>query len=76
MVREGLVTILALQNDLNAVGRARDGEEAYWLDDQLCPDILILDLRMPSPGDLQKSQRTGSPLHEGRNASAPLYRSP
>jgi two-component system NarL family response regulator len=47
VVREGLVTILALQKDLKVVGQARDGEEACLLYDQLSPDILILDLRMP-----------------------------
>ena len=47
VVREGLVTILALQNDLKVVGQARDGEEACLLYDELSPDILMLDLRMP-----------------------------
>ena len=47
VVREGLVTILALQKDFKVVGQARDGEEACVLYDQLSPDILILDLRMP-----------------------------
>ena len=47
VVREGIVTILALQKDLKVVGQARDGEEACLLYDQLSPDILILDLRMP-----------------------------
>jgi DNA-binding NarL/FixJ family response regulator len=31
VVREGLVTILGLQDDLEVVGQARDGEEAYQL---------------------------------------------
>jgi PleD family two-component response regulator len=53
VVREGWVTILALQNDLNAVGQAHDGEETYWLYDQLCPDVLILDLRMPKKDGLE-----------------------
>jgi two-component system, NarL family, response regulator len=47
VVREGILTILALQSDLKVVGQARDGEEACLLYDQLSPDILILDLRMP-----------------------------
>ena len=47
VVREGLMTILALQNDLKVVGQAQDGEEACRLYDELSPDILILDLRMP-----------------------------
>jgi YesN/AraC family two-component response regulator len=47
IVREGLTTILALQDDMRVVGEAKDGEEACRLYDQLSPDILILDLRMP-----------------------------
>ncbi|HEY1478340.1 MAG TPA: response regulator transcription factor, partial [Chthoniobacterales bacterium] len=47
VVREGLMMILALQNDLKVVGEAQDGEEACLLYDELSPDILILDLRMP-----------------------------
>jgi YesN/AraC family two-component response regulator len=46
-VREGLVTILALQQDLQIVGQARNGQEACLLYDELSPDVLILDLRMP-----------------------------
>ena len=53
VVREGLVTILGLQDDLEVVGQARDGEEACRLYEQLRPDILILDLRMPKKDGLQ-----------------------
>jgi DNA-binding NarL/FixJ family response regulator len=42
------VTILALQSYPKIVGQARDGEEACLLYDELSPDILILDLRMPT----------------------------
>ena len=47
VVREGLMTILALQSDLKVVGQASDGEEACELYGELSPDILMLDLRMP-----------------------------
>jgi DNA-binding NarL/FixJ family response regulator len=53
IVREGLMTILALQDDMRVVGVAKDGEEACRLYDQLLPDILILDLRMPKKDGLQ-----------------------
>jgi CheY-like chemotaxis protein len=53
VVREGLVTILGLQEDLQVVGQARDGEQAYRLYEQLRPDILILDLRMPKKDGLE-----------------------
>jgi DNA-binding NarL/FixJ family response regulator len=47
VVREGLMTILALQSDLKVIGQASDGEKACELYDELSPDILILDLRLP-----------------------------
>src|ERR1700737_2456840 len=51
--REGLTTILSLQNDMRIVGKASNGEEACRLYDQLSPDILILDLRMPKKDGLE-----------------------
>jgi DNA-binding NarL/FixJ family response regulator len=53
VVREGLVTILGLQDDLEVVRQAGDGEEAHRLYEQLHPDILILDLRMPKKDGLE-----------------------
>jgi two-component system, NarL family, response regulator len=53
VVREGLMAILALESDLKVVGQAHDGEEACRLYDQLSPDVLILDLRMPRKDGLE-----------------------
>jgi two-component system, NarL family, response regulator len=53
IVREGLTAILALEEDLKVVGQACNGEEACRLYNQLSPDILILDLRMPKMDGLE-----------------------
>ena len=53
VVREGLTTILELEEDLKVVGQAHDGEEACRLYQQLSPDILILDLRMPKKDGIE-----------------------
>ena len=53
IVREGLMTILALQEDMKVVGEARDGAEACRLYDELLPDVLMLDLRMPNMDGLE-----------------------
>ncbi len=47
VVREGLATILKSQKDIKIVAEAADGEETCALYDQLSPDVLLLDLRMP-----------------------------
>src|SRR6516165_4354990 len=52
VVREGLVSILKA-NDIKVIDQASDGEEACRLYEQLSPDILILDLRMPKKDGLQ-----------------------
>ena len=53
IIREGLMAILALESDLKVVGQARDGQEACLLYNQLLPDILMLDLRMPKKDGLE-----------------------
>jgi len=53
VVRQGLATILESQKDIKIVGEATNGEEACELYDQLFPDVLVLDLRMPKKDGLQ-----------------------
>ena len=52
-IREGLVAVFRSQNDIKVVAEAADGEEACQLYDQLSPDVLLLDLRMPKKDALQ-----------------------
>jgi len=52
VTREGLVATLKPKN-LEIVGKAADDEEAWQLYDQLSPDVLVLDLRMPRKDALQ-----------------------
>jgi DNA-binding NarL/FixJ family response regulator len=47
VVREGLRTFLELQDGLEVVGEAGDGEEALPLAEQLRPDVVLMDLVMP-----------------------------
>jgi DNA-binding NarL/FixJ family response regulator len=47
VVREGLRTFLELQDGLEVVGEAGDGEEALPLAERLQPDVVLMDLVMP-----------------------------
>jgi two-component system, NarL family, response regulator len=53
VVRQGLATILKSQKDIKIVAEAADGEEVGELYDQLSPDVVLLDLRMPKKDGLQ-----------------------
>ncbi|MBX3061833.1 MAG: response regulator transcription factor [Anaerolineae bacterium] len=47
MVRHGLVTFLSVHKDLELVGEAENGEVALHLCQELCPDVVLMDMIMP-----------------------------
>jgi DNA-binding NarL/FixJ family response regulator len=46
-VREGLVIMLDLLDDVEVVGQAADGNDAVRLVEERHPDVVLMDLRMP-----------------------------
>jgi two-component system, NarL family, response regulator YdfI len=53
VVREGLQLILGMEDDLEVVGEAANGETAVRLAAELQPDVVLMDLRMPGMGGLE-----------------------
>lgn len=47
LVRQGIKQILELEEDLEVIGQASDGEEAIKKAQELKPDIILLDINMP-----------------------------
>ncbi len=47
ILREGICAIIALQTDMELVGEAANGIEAVSLYEELRPDVVLMDLRMP-----------------------------
>ena len=47
MVRQGLRAFVLIQDDLELVGEAADGQEACALYERLRPDVVLMDLMMP-----------------------------
>jgi DNA-binding NarL/FixJ family response regulator len=56
-VREGLVLLLDLLDDVEVVGAAADGEEAVRLVDEHGADVVLMDLRMPRLDGVAATQR-------------------
>lgn len=53
VVREGLQLILGSQPDLAVVGEAVDGATAVRMAEELQPDVILMDLRMPGMDGLE-----------------------
>jgi DNA-binding NarL/FixJ family response regulator len=56
IVRDGLKKLLTLEDDLEVIGEASDGREVIERVQELEPDVLLLDLRMPNLDGLQALQ--------------------
>lgn len=64
LFREGLTKVFSLEDDMEVVGEATDGEEALILAREIQPDVVVLDINLPTMNGLQvtrqlKSDRTG-----------------
>ena len=57
MVRGALSALLKLESDLDVIGCAADGEEAWQLAQRDQPDIVVTDIEMPRLTGLELAQR-------------------
>src|SRR6202158_109757 len=56
IVRDGLKKLLQLEDDFEVIGEAADGREVLERVQELDPDVLLLDLRMPNLDGLSALQ--------------------
>ena len=57
LVRAGFAALLDAQDDIQVVGEASDGEEAVRLAQELGPDVVLMDIRMPGLDGLQGTRQ-------------------
>ena len=57
VVRVGFRMLLSLNPDIEVVGEAENGEQAYHRYPEIRPDVLIMDLSMPGMGGIETVRR-------------------
>ncbi len=57
LVRRGFRMILEIEDDLEVVGEAVDGDDAVAKVDELAPDIVLMDVRMPGLDGIAATRR-------------------
>ena len=57
LVRAGFRALLEAEDDIEIVGEAADGGDAVRLAQQLHPDVVLMDIRMPGEDGLEATRR-------------------
>ncbi|WP_165985399.1 response regulator transcription factor [Streptomyces sp. YIM 98790] len=66
VVRRGLRTFLEIQDDIEVVGEAADGAEAVARAEELRPDVILMDVRMPGTDGVEALHTLGRQQHPAR----------
>jgi DNA-binding NarL/FixJ family response regulator len=75
-VRDTLKTWLSLEPDLNIVGEAEDGSTAVALTQELHPDVVVMDVKMPHMDGIEATTTLGKLGSSSKVVLISLYDEP
>jgi two-component system response regulator DesR len=63
MLRGALSALLDLEDDIEVIGQAENGEQALQMIQQLEPDIVVMDIEMPRMTGLEVAEKLKAMKH-------------
>ena len=66
IVRKGVRALLSTERDIQVVGEASDGVEAVAQAEELCPDVILMDLIMPKLDGIEATRQITTKLPSTR----------
>ena len=73
MFRAGLRALLAVEDDIEVVGEAANGEEAISQTEQLAPDVGVMDILMPVMNGIEATRRVAAECPSTRVLVLSMY---
>ncbi len=76
IMREGLMSLMANEPDLEVVGDASDGRQAVQLAKRLKPDLVVMDISMPGLSGIEATRQILEELDRARVLALSMHADP